>query len=44
MPTTASLCLINLLEKLTELRKLIYSLDYQFSTKDIIKGYKSTAR
>ena len=38
-----SLGLINLLERLTELRKPVYSLDYWFITKDI-KGYKSTAR
>ena len=39
---TPSLGWINLLEGLTELRKLAYSLDYQFITKDF-KRYKSTA-
>ena len=40
---TPSLCSINLLERLTELRKPIDSLDYWFITKDI-KGFESTAR
>ena len=35
--------LLNLLMKLTDLRKSIYSLDYWFITKDV-KGYKSTTR
>ena len=43
VPMTLSLDLINFLEQLTDLRKLVYSLDYQFITKDI-KGYISTAR
>ena len=34
---------INLLELLAELRKLVYSLDYQFITKNI-KEYESTSR
>ena len=34
---------IHLLEQLTELRKLIYPLDYWFITKDN-EGYKLTAR
>ena len=42
VPTTSFLGSINLLEWLTELRKLVYSLDDWFITKDI-KGYRSTA-
>lgn len=36
---TPSLDSVTSLKQLTELRKLIYSLDYRFITKDI-KGYK----
>lgn len=43
VPMTPSLCLINLLEWPTELRKPVYSLDYRFITKDI-KGYRWTSR
>ena len=43
VPTVPSLGSINLLEQVTELGKLVYSLDYQFLTKNI-KGYKSTVR
>lgn len=40
---TPSLSSINLLELITKVRKSVYSLDYQFITKDI-KRYKSTDR
>ena len=43
VPMTPSLGSINLLEQLTECRKPVCSLDYQFMTKDV-KGYKSTTR
>ena len=39
VPMTPSLDSVSLLKHLTELRKLIYSLDYRFITKEI-KGYK----
>ena len=41
--TTPPSGLINLLQWLTELRKTVYLLDYQFSMKDI-KGYEWTAK
>lgn len=43
VPTAPSLGLINMLQKLKELRKPIFSLDYQFIAKDFKRG-TSTAR
>lgn len=43
VPITPSLGSMNLLERLTELNKAVYSLDYRFITGDI-KRYESTAR